>query len=770
MAGDKRLAYPTGSTTIDRFLDSALKIDLDNVLEKKSIIESITEPAKGQLTYEKEAVNKILWHSGKNLYFLQLICHYIVEFLNKKNRTHCMREDVEKVAFEILSDESDEFREIWGKKFPIEFKLIASAVADESITERESSVFSFKKNVLLDTILGKRMSKEIEKLHALGYIKQMYGRHFTDFPFRIPMYGQWIQRTYPFLKTVVENIELIADKVDFDILMEEIGKAHAGKLNLFNKSLVLETAKQWRLLTEQIMEKQRNVDKTLVENFLESLSRLLSINITARWQPNQDYFILDIRSLKIGIMEEVFCFIQDRPELTADDVHKIERKASVIAEDTQTKLTLFFYFQDSEQLKNLVRKTYLNLVAVQENDLKIILLSNRPQEIFRNLILSRLSLQSISPFQTEGPAKATFYGRKNIINRITGSPGSSFSIVGTRKIGKSSLLYKIKDDPPEGTIYIFMNLELEFHRGKEIKNYGIFLKRLEKEIEKTFKKKVDLKKFPFGRTISKIPDVIRGLPRGENKIVFIFDEIDGLLEFDKKNGYKLMITFRTLSQDGSCQFIFAGFKELYNTRRKIENPMYNFCEEIILDPLDDEAALYLTTKPMESIGIRYKNPEDRNLILEFTARHPNLMQFFCQQLVKKVEKHSRIEDRRTIFEEDVHDLFGEEYKEYIMDEVYMVFSDLSDINLLILMLLTEDSQKEKRYFTTFEIKDLLANCDIDLSIRDVHWNLRELVVRFILIDEGDENYRFALPVFPGILRRTVDKDFKIKTIKEIIRR
>jgi hypothetical protein len=438
VAGDKSLAYPTGSKIIDRFLDSALKIDLDNVLEKKSIKESITEPVKGQITFEEDAVNKILWHSGKNLYYLQLICHYIVEFLNRENRTHCRAADVEKVTLNIISDESDEFGEVWEKKFPIEFKLIASAVADENITERKSSVFSFKKNVLLDAILGERISKEIDKLHDLGYIKQIYGRHFTDFPFKIPLYGQWIQTTYPFLRTVVENIELIADKVDFDMLMEEIKTASPGKLNLFDEKLILKIAREWRALTKQLVEKRRTFGKNKVENFLESLSHLLSINIAAGRQPRQDYFILDIKSLNIGIMEKAFCFIQDRPELTADDVHKIERKASAIAEDTQTKLTLFFYFQKSENLENLVKKTYLNLVAIEENALKVILLANRPQETFRKFILSRLSLQSILPYQTEGPAIATFYGRKDIIRVPV------FPLLGREKSGNLRCCIKLK--------------------------------------------------------------------------------------------------------------------------------------------------------------------------------------------------------------------------------------------------------------------------------------------------------------------------------------
>ena len=97
-----------------------------------------------------------------------------------------------------------------------------------------------------------------------------------------------------------------------------------------------------------------------------------------------------------------------------------------------------------------------------------------------------------------------------------------------------------------------------------------------------------------------------------------------------------------MSQKDYCQFISAGFKELYNTKRHFENPMYNFCEEIILEPSEGDAVLGLVTSPMESIGIHSNNLEGRELILEYTACLPNLQQFFCKDPVEKIEKNKAV--------------------------------------------------------------------------------------------------------------------------------
>jgi hypothetical protein len=764
MVGSNLLAHHTGSTKIDQFLDSVAKIDLEKVLKKENIRNLITEPVKGKLTYEEEAINKILWYSGKNLHFQQLICYYIVEYLKEKGTNRCFPEDVINVVSRIKNDDRDEFRETWEKKFSIEFKLIASALADKSVTEGISNIFSIKENKLLETALGGKTSEIIEKLYDLGYINRIHGRRFDDYPFQIPLFGMWIGEHHPFINTLVGNIEALADKIDLNTLIEEIDKALVDKLNLFDKESIWETAKKWHSLKSSIMQKRKAPAKGTVEGFLESLANLLKIGSKPIWQDADNYFKLNIKSLNIGILEEASCFIQGGLEITENEILNLERIATPEPhEKTNTKLAVLFYFQKSDKVEELTQKNHLNLIALDEKYLLVVLFSKNPAETLRKTTLNRLSLQSISPYQTEGPARATFYGRSDVIKRIIVSHNASFSIVGARKIGKSSLLHKIKDDPPQNSKYIFHSLELEFHDVKDGKNYTKLLKNLEEEIKEEFKKKVSFRKFPLGRSIDKLPGVIKALPTRGKKIIFIFDEIDVLLEFDKARGYKLMHIFRAMSEKNYCQFIFAGFMKLYLTKHDYKNPMYNFGQEEILDQLEKEAALDLVTKPMIKIGVSYKNPEVRDTILEYTGRHPNLIQFFCKKLVEKVDKHPRIEDRRTIFKTDIAEVFDTKYQDYIMNDVYGFFSELSNINRLILILLTEE---EKKYFSLNEIHDSLLDCGISILLNHVPPKLKELVVRFILIEE-ETKYRFAIPVFPHILRKRIDKYFKEKTIDEI---
>ena len=762
--GVKHLENLSESELIKQFLDSIFKIDLEKyVLEKKDLEKLIREPIGNDLIFTLNAINKITWYSGKSLYFQQLICYFLVHYINeKKGIYHCTTEDVESVISLILLDQKEHFNKTWEDELSAEMKLLASALADEMVTEKRTN-YTIRENKLLYAIFGKQISEKVKELYDIGYITEMYGRHFTDFPFKIPLFGMFIRKEHSFIKTVVENIDAIADRIEFPLLIQEVVNAPVDQLNLFDKDAIVDAADEWISLKTGIVEKRRTPNKEEKEKFLKNFSKLLNLkmNITDQEQSNEEHISMDIKNLNIGSLEEAFCFIQARPEIMDSDIFYLENKAATLAQDTKIKFNLFFYFQGSNLVDNLVKKTYLNLIAIVENDLKKILLSKRPHETLRRIILSRLSLHYISPYKIQGPATTTFYGRSDNINRIIGSPHTSFAIVGARRIGKSSLLHKIYDNPPPGSTYILMNLEVAFDN---VKNYNKFLKILVGKIEERFMKKFTLP-LTFGRKISKLIEIIKELSQGGKRIIFILDEIDELLELDKKNNYKLMKNFRSMSQNRYCQFIFAGFKELYNTQRYFENPMYNFCEEIIMDPLDEEASLELITRPMESIGIHYHRNEDRKLILEYTARHPNLMQFFCKKLVDKVEKHPGIEDRRTLFKNDIEDLFNNEYQDYIMDEVYMFFSDLSPINRLIIMAMVETYSKN-RLFSIDEVRRFLKDHGIDLSTNEVHRNLSELVVRFFLMNK-EKSYWFALPDFPGILTKRVDNDFKNETIKEI---
>lgn len=768
LAGDKRLDNLIRVKYFNRLLKNAPRIDIEEFLEPETIKKLIKEPVQDRVIYDDDAVEQIIYYSGKNLFFQQLICYYVVQYLNQVRHNRCSLEDVDRVIDNIvnLDPEPKQFNYAWNYKLDLNGKILGAALADATMTRNEGNYYYLNENSLLDKILGDQLFPILKNLQDFDYIEKNQERRFQTFPFCIPLYGQWIGKEHPFLKTVIENIQEVAEKVDFKQLIQGIRSMPADKLAPLDQEVILRLADQWSAIMEQVHDRRTILNKLNPHDFIKELAAFLHLHTreTQGGHRGKDYLGIDIGSLNIGILDEAICFFQDKPELSEGYRSTIENFATAQALDTQSKLILFFCPIKSDMIQRLVKKTYLNLIALDENDIKKIICSAEPREYFRKTILKELSLEKVSPYQTAGVAKTNFYGRIEIINRIIRNMNTSYAIVGSRKIGKSSLLWKIKENQPLHTAFIFMDLEYEF---SNVKNYNTFLKSLKTEIADHLKKKVNFGFLPFFQGINRLPAVLRKLSRNGNRVVFILDEMDKLLEFDKNHDYQLMRIFRNLSQENLCQFIFAGFRELYHIKRDINNPLYNFYEEIPLLPLEKEHALELVTKPMESIGVKYHNENDRELIFHYTAGHPNLIQFFCKHLLEQIEKHEDI-SRRIIFQEDIEAVFNTTYEAYIIDQVYMFNSDLKDIDKLILLLLVE------RYpagisFSTEDIRNCLIDAGIEIDRREINQYVKNLVMRFILLDKGRDKYTFALSVFPDILQRCTDPKLKDQLTYELKR-
>lgn len=766
LASDLPLAELISSTKIQRFLDFALKIVVEDAVDKASFERIILEPVEGKLKFEKDALNYIVSLCGKNLYFQKLVCSYIFDFLTESDKKKCTKKHVEEVLeTKILKDEQPTFAFAWNDKISVEDRLIAAALADENIIQKRGKYNYLPGKFLLDEIFGDKFDSEIKRLNSLGYINKMEGRRFRECPFVIPLYGKWIERYHPFWKTVFEHMDYISECVEFDDFVKAISGMQTkdfSQLGL-DQDIILRTAKQWTQLKYKIVKQEIKLDKVQVKDFLLALGNMVSLAIQEPADTN--YFSLNIKDLNIGILRDALCLFQERSELTGEDISNIANIASSIAEDTQVSLTIIFHFSESGTVENLVKNTYLNVISISEKELLKILIANRPRKAFRATILKELSLQKISPYQIAGPAKATFYGRSKIINRVTGSSDTSYAIPGARRIGKTSLLQRLYENQPPNSIYLYINLELISQKDQ----YKGFLYCLELAAKSQLKRRVRFVNLPFFERLKQLPKVITQLVNGNTKFVLLIDEVDALLKYDEKYKFKLMKIFRDMAQRRLCQFIFAGFKELYHTKRNISNPLYNFCEEIPLKPFKKEEAFELMTQPMESIGIHYKNLVDRERIFIYTAGHPNLIQFFCKHLVEKAESHDNVEERRIIFRTDIEQLFNSEYEKYIIDDVYLFLSDLSEINRFILILLVENryGREEKEYFSIHDIKNIVEKGGIEVTGTEVGQQVQNLVMRFILIEETVDRFRFALSVFPNILEKNIDGHYKDQLREDI---
>ncbi len=738
------------------FLESSSLVKIREFLEPATLKEMIIKPVEHLFIYDFRAVDEIIRMSGKNLYFQQLICFYIFNQM-ESSQSFCDVSQVDTAVEQLLNQPRPELDHAWENLLSLESKLILSALADENVTIPFGQFYHLGENGLLDDILTHRFPQELKKLYETGLvIGTVENRRFPGNPVRIPVLGKWIRKEHPFLKTIIENIDRIGNPVDLEKLTEEITRTPEEKLLPFDKVLILDITGKWLSLKGSITRKKiRTGDLETVSYFVKSLAKFVNLKVKTDSAAMPGCVKLDIKSLNIGTLNDAYCFIQSRPAINAEDIAYIEHAATSYSQEDHSKLTIYFCLEKNDLLEDLVKKAYLNIAAVEESDLKKVMLADQPFQVFRRVILSKLSLQKVSPYQTTGPAKATFYGRSKTIDLVCGARNRSFAIVGARKIGKSSLLYKIAEQSPPNTDYIFMDMQIE------INSYEAFLKALELEIQRTLNQTVG-----FEGEVSNMPGIFRGFFRQGKRIIFILDEIDHLIEFDREHNYKILKIFRSMAQNNFCQFVLAGFKTLYRDKRDIESPLYNFCEEIQLTPLEKEAALDLITSPMKSIGVEYQNPSDRELIMVYTVCHPNLIQFFGKHLIDSIEKHEREEDRRTIFREDIEKLFDTRYEEYIIDEIYMIFSDINDLNKLIIIMIIEETA-HKETVSTEEIKKKLMEQGINLPINRVQQDLKLLEMRFILKDSGKGRFSFALPVFPGMLKKRIDEDFKATLLQEL---
>ncbi|EDN69379.1 hypothetical protein BGP_3449 [Beggiatoa sp. PS] len=90
-----------------------------------------------------------------------------------------------------------------------------------------------------------------------------------------------------------------------------------------------------------------------------------------------------------------------------------------------------------------------------------------------------------------------------------------------------------------------------------------------------------------------------------------------------ENDYSTLNHFRSLSEEGRCFFIFAGFWNLYDAALlDYHSPIKNFGESVMIGALELEACQQLATEPMTILGISYQSEE---LVAQIVEKPDNVL-------------------------------------------------------------------------------------------------------------------------------------------------
>ena len=210
-------------------------------------------------------------------------------------------------------------------------------------------------------------------------------------------------------------------------------------------------------------------------------------------------------------------------------------------------------------------------------------------------------------------------------------------------------------------------------------------------------------------------DVVTALQKrhpGKN-IAILFDEVDSLLVFDREaeNQETLFRTFRSLSNEKRCQYVFSGEKWLMRAIANPHSALFNFAQAVRLEPLPPKVVHHLVGDPFEMLNIWMEQSEQIiERIYQISAGHPNIVQMICQAMIEELDQNpqnanllnfehlDRATSRRTLQEEIVQTIWGQ----------------MSPLARMITLIWPEGT----RYLSMAEIERLLTVSPLSMSRRN----------------------------------------------------
>jgi hypothetical protein len=385
--------------------------------------------------------------------------------------------------------------------------------------------------------------------------------------------------------------------------------------------------------------------------------------------------------------------------------------------------------READELHRVVADSVyrLDFVVLDRKRLASIVADNSANRLLEFCIEQVNDLTVFSPYVVRGPVPVRmFFGREREIKTISqGIPRGDYAVVGGRRIGKSSILLRLKgllgDDQRYHTIYV--DCEAHFKDADFLGTVGEHLDR------------------PVGGDPPSFRQLAVALrdAHSPKQVVFLLDEIDELLAFDagRRPPGQLFKTLRAASHEHLCRFVVSGSRTLHDQLHDSRSPFFNFCEAITLGRLDDQSVSEIVRQPMRQLGITMPREDEiiRRLI-ELTSSHPNVAQWLCGRLVRSsVERRITLEDLERIAATDD---FHEQY-------LSTAWGDATPLEKLISLVMVG-----RPSFTWDEVRQELA----ELGLRDP--NAIRAALNFLqvcsLLEHDAGRYRFGLAQFPRIAR------------------
>lgn len=474
-------------------------------------------------------------------------------------------------------------------------------------------------------------------------------------------------------------------------------------------------------------------------------------------KPALDYelFSVDLSSWKLRLSSRtpvIWVKYKDLDGIPAQ--HVMQSLADVVRErNLSRQIVLVLLDGNSHPLFRFKSNLNSNLVLIGAEEQKNVVQSRRPSGELLDLISAQVPISYLSPYETRAPVTGSrFFGREHEIARILANPDTNHAILGIRRIGKTSLLReteRILKEREQAARVVYLECS-------DLLSTDDYIREVVRKLNPRELPRLHMQKYVFF-----FPNFLERMSKQlKAKIIFFLDEIDNLVIM-QRGDWELFRMLRASSNKGACQYIIAGFREAMREQYMLDSPFYNFAQELRLNEFTRQQARELIVTPMENLRVRVRGEDvivDR--IYEETAGHPNLIQYYCLILLRKLDQTGM----REITPQSLFDVYADEgFTSHLLTSFMQNTENLEKALIYAILMSSEDAGMKG--FGHEEIDVVLRRGGILLQQSTIDEACNLLTLAGIIHRKGREFY-FTSPVFTKVLRQSYDLNYLFRKVKE----
>lgn len=468
-----------------------------------------------------------------------------------------------------------------------------------------------------------------------------------------------------------------------------------------------------------------------------------------------ELFFLDLSSWKLRLSNRTPVIWVKKSDLAGSSPrHVAQSLGDVLRERSLSRqIVLVLVEGDSQPLLRHTSSPIYNMVIIGVDEQVQVFESRRPSGELLDLISAQIPISNLAPYETRAPVTGSrFFGREYEISRIIGNPDTNHAILGIRRIGKTSLLREMErilkeEDDPTHVVYL---------ECSDLLATEDYVREVVRKLNPRELPRLHLQKYVFF-----FPDFLERMARAQkSKIIFLLDEVDNLVIM-QRGDWELFRMLRASANKGACQYIIAGFREAMREQYLLDSPFYNFAQEIRLSEFTRRQAHDLIVTPMQNLRVRFRNKDEVvGRIYDETAGQPNLIQYYCMILLRRLDRTGE----REIGPESLIDVYADEgFKSHLLT-AFMQNTENREKAMVYAVLTALGGHQSKGFSHPF-IDAALRKRGIVLPQDDIDEACGVLTLAGIIHRKGKE-YFFASPVFTKVLQQTYDLDYLFRKVKE----